>query len=208
LHDLARHLRELGKLLETLPDVDLDTGRELSSAASKKPSPRQRGSSVSRDAGVEKLALEIKKLSRGEAKERLEELPVPRLVNLAKRMSIRASKKARKDEIAGRLLWHLFDFEEGQEVLERFHEREAMKDEQISFEDDVQFYRAHLSRFLADYKGKYVALLNKQIVDSDTDFSRLAERVYAKFGYRDIFMPRVEEPRVVSMSSPRLVGRP
>ena len=75
------------------------------------------------------------------------------------------------------------------------------------FDRDVQFYKEHFRQLLPVYEGKYIALVNRQVVDSDPDFSRLAERVYSKFGYRDIFMPKVEEPRVLNMPSPRLVGR-
>ncbi|MBI2305126.1 MAG: hypothetical protein HYU86_10345 [Chloroflexi bacterium] len=208
LHDLARQLIELGELLQTLPNTELKAGKELSGAAPKKKSPRRRSFLSLRDTDVEKLALEIKNLSQEEAYERLDEFSVPQLVDLAERMSIRTSSKARKEEIIGRLLRPLFDFEEGQGVMKRFHERAAMKEEQASFEDDLQFYEEHLAQFLSEYKGRYIALLNRQVVDSDANFSRLAERVYGKFGYRDICMPKVEEPRVVSMPSPRLVGRP
>lgn len=75
------------------------------------------------------------------------------------------------------------------------------------FDSDVRFYKEHFHQLLSMYEGKFIALVAGQVVDSDVDFSRLAERVYAKFGYRDIFMPKVEEPRVISMPSPRLAGR-
>ncbi|GFP43604.1 hypothetical protein HKBW3C_02734, partial [Candidatus Hakubella thermalkaliphila] len=53
------------------------------------------------------------------------------------------------------------------------------------------------------YDNKYVAILDNKIVDSDEDFSSLAKRVYAKFGYRAIYMPKVtREEEVIHIPSP------
>ena len=59
---------------------------------------------------------------------------------------------------------------------------------------------------LETHKGKYVAVHNGELVDSDEDENALADRVYGKFGYRTILMTEVTEiPRVYHVNSPKLV---
>jgi len=52
---------------------------------------------------------------------------------------------------------------------------------------------------LADpkYAGKYVAILDSKLIDSDDDQGRLAKRVYGKYGYRRIYMSKVEREEPV-----------
>lgn len=77
--------------------------------------------------------------------------------------------------------------------------------EQASFDEDVRYYRENLSYFLNKYKGKYIAFINKAVVDKDEDFSQLAKRVFARHGNRDIFMPKVtEKEEVVHIPTPFL----
>lgn len=58
---------------------------------------------------------------------------------------------------------------------------------------------------LKKYKGKYIAILNNKLIGSDKDFSKLAQRVYKKYGYQTIYMPFVNtEERVVKIPSPRV----
>ncbi len=83
-------------------------------------------------------------------------------------------------------------------------EKVEPREEQSSFDSDVQYYKEHLSEFLAKYKGKYVAIINKDVVDCDVSFHDLATRVYAKYGYKDILMPKVEPEHVVRIHGPRL----
>jgi hypothetical protein len=62
------------------------------------------------------------------------------------------------------------------------------------------------SELLKTHKGQFVALLNNQVVDADAEIGALASRVYARFGYRPIYMQKVtEQPRVARISSPRVV---
>jgi len=68
-----------------------------------------------------------------------------------------------------------------------------------------KYYIEHKESLLKKYKGKYIAILNNKIVGFDKDFSKLAERIYKKFGYQTIFMPFVtEQERVVRIPSPRI----
>jgi len=47
------------------------------------------------------------------------------------------------------------------------------------------------SQLLPRYEGKYVAVLNGQVVDSDTDERALVQRVYQKFGYQPLYVQLV-----------------
>ena len=77
--------------------------------------------------------------------------------------------------------------------------------EVATFEEDCAYYRGNLEKFLKEYEDKYVAVINKEVVDSDIEFSHLAKRVYKKYGYRDILMTKVvAEPDVVHIRSPRV----
>lgn len=76
-----------------------------------------------------------------------------------------------------------------------------------SFAEDIKYYRQNLSRFVERYRGKYIALLNRRVVDEDEDFSKLARRVFRHYGCRDIFMPKVtEKEEMVSIPTP-FMGR-
>lgn len=77
--------------------------------------------------------------------------------------------------------------------------------ELVAFREAQAFFEAHRQDLLTEYESKYVAILDGQVVDSDDDFAPLAERVYRRVGYRDVFMPRVErQPSVMRIPSPRL----
>jgi hypothetical protein len=55
-----------------------------------------------------------------------------------------------------------------------------------------------LPALLAKYRGKFVAVHDEQVVDSDDDLIALALRVYAKHGYVPIYMDLVtDQPRRV-----------
>lgn len=59
------------------------------------------------------------------------------------------------------------------------------------------FFKANRQKLLAKYEGKYIAVLNEAVVDADKDFSSLAERVYNRYSYKDIYMPRVERGKTI-----------
>lgn len=60
------------------------------------------------------------------------------------------------------------------------------------FESGKKYYKENKALLLKEYIGKYIAIFNNQVVDSDKDFSKLAERVYGKYGYLAIYMPFVD----------------
>ena len=81
-------------------------------------------------------------------------------------------------------------------------------DRNSAFHDDWAYYQANREQLLKKYLGKYVAILDRAVVDSDDEFASLAGRVYAKHGYRPVVMTQVEtEPRVVTIPSPRFARR-
>ncbi len=72
------------------------------------------------------------------------------------------------------------------------------------FLEERRFIAANEAHIWNAYSGRYIAILGTSILDSDTDFSALAERVYKRFGYRRIFMPFVGTHKVYRIPSPRL----
>jgi len=60
-----------------------------------------------------------------------------------------------------------------------------------------QYWEKHKDELFAKYKGKYVAICNDEVYDSDEDLTALAQRVYEALGYRPIFMPYVGEEKQI-----------
>lgn len=68
---------------------------------------------------------------------------------------------------------------------------------QIRAEQDA--YESHKDEVLSRYEGRYVAILNGQVIDHDADYGRLATRVYARVGRRPVFLTRVARKRGVAV---------
>jgi cell division protein FtsZ len=62
----------------------------------------------------------------------------------------------------------------------------------MEFQEAKVFFEANIGKLLDEYEGKYIAILNRKVIDADDDFSLLAERVYSRYGYKDIYLPKVE----------------
>ena len=60
-----------------------------------------------------------------------------------------------------------------------------------------RYLEEHWDDLVAQYKGKYVAIWNNSVYDSDKDLAALAERVYKDLGYRPIFMPYIGDKKQV-----------
>ena len=74
------------------------------------------------------------------------------------------------------------------------------------FEESMAFFEKHKDELLRNYEGTYIAIIDNEVVDSDEDGVALALRVYEKYGYKAIYMPKVErEPRKFRIVSPRLL---
>lgn len=65
------------------------------------------------------------------------------------------------------------------------------------FEEAKGFFEAKREKLLEKYGGSYIAILEGEVADADDDFSTLAERVYSRYGYKDIYMPKVERERAI-----------
>lgn len=69
---------------------------------------------------------------------------------------------------------------------------------------DMDWYRKHKARLLKRYSGEYIAIVDGAVVDHATAFEELARRVFARYGRRAIYMPRVQaEARELRVRSPR-----
>lgn len=74
-----------------------------------------------------------------------------------------------------------------------------------SLEKEQANYLKKKDELVAKYNGKYIALVNGEVKDSDDTFSDLAKRVYSKFGYREIFMTLVTKEKSPHKLSPKFV---
>jgi len=87
-------------------------------------------------------------------------------------------------------------------------ESEDTQTTMVKFEKEkLTFYKLK-PKLLADkrYYGKYVAIVNEQLVDSDADKISLVKRVYSSKGYVSMYIGRiVEEEPVLESPSPELV---
>jgi PHD/YefM family antitoxin component YafN of YafNO toxin-antitoxin module len=79
--------------------------------------------------------------------------------------------------------------------FEAWQEREA-KTRAVSdqaFERERAAFERLKPELLKTHRGKFVAVVNEQVVDMDTDRVKLVLRVYDRFGYRPIYVQLVEE---------------
>jgi hypothetical protein len=64
-------------------------------------------------------------------------------------------------------------------------------------EQQQSLFDAAKSALLQTYRDQYVAFEDGQVLDHDRDDRAMAERVYTKYGYRDILMHWVPEEEPV-----------
>ncbi|MBA7671123.1 hypothetical protein ES703_79274 [subsurface metagenome] len=73
-----------------------------------------------------------------------------------------------------------------------------------AFEEGKEFFEKYKESLIRRFDGKYIAIWENDVMDWDTSFSSLAQRVYRKLGYVSIYMPFVSsKPQVVRFESPR-----
>jgi antitoxin (DNA-binding transcriptional repressor) of toxin-antitoxin stability system len=80
------------------------------------------------------------------------------------------------------------EFEAWQKREARTH---AESDE--AFERERAAFERLKPELLKTHRGKFVAVVNEQVVDVGTDRVKLVLRVYDRFGYRPIYVQLVEE---------------
>lgn len=60
-------------------------------------------------------------------------------------------------------------------------------------------------KLLEKYEGKWVAILNGEVIDFGENGSELAGKVYQKYGYRPIYIDKVErKPKIFKIPSPKV----
>lgn len=76
-------------------------------------------------------------------------------------------------------------------------------------ERDMEWFAAEHPRLVRRHADEYVAIIDRAVVDHDRDFDALARRVFATYGQRNTYMPRVTTEVVTEarLRSPRRVGR-
>jgi hypothetical protein len=73
-------------------------------------------------------------------------------------------------------------------------------------EEAEKYYEENKDRFIKDFKGKFVAIINKDTFRVGDDIVSVASSVYKDLGYQDVFITKVlEEPQVIRLTRPRLV---
>lgn len=70
---------------------------------------------------------------------------------------------------------------------------------------EKKYYEENRETLLKKYRDRFIAIFNNEVVDFDKNFSKMASRVYKKFGYQTMYMPFVTaKERVVKIPSPRI----
>lgn len=79
--------------------------------------------------------------------------------------------------------------------FETWRKREARTrtESDETFERERTAFERLKPKLLKTHRGKFVAVVNEQVVDVDTDRVKLVLRVYDRFGYRPIYVQLVEE---------------
>jgi hypothetical protein len=74
--------------------------------------------------------------------------------------------------------------------------------------EEMKWFETNRARLVKRYAGEFVAIQGQAVIDHDTKFDALADRVFAKHGPNPIFIPRVEAAeRIHRLGSPRVVSR-
>jgi hypothetical protein len=71
---------------------------------------------------------------------------------------------------------------------------------------DFEFYDEHRAEFEQKYRGEYLAIVDRAVVDHDASFAALARRVFDKYGARSVCMPLVGRTTVRVRSPRRAAG--
>lgn len=87
--------------------------------------------------------------------------------------------------------------------MHEMHEIKEMTRARSWFDD-------HRERLSHEIGGQYAAIVDDAVLDHDADFDALAQRVFARLGARDVFMPLVPASRAelqpLRVRSPRLIS--
>ncbi len=90
------------------------------------------------------------------------------------------------------------------DALARSLEPDAPPDDDLGAA--MAWYARNETSVLRRHRGEFVAIVDDRVLDHDTDFAALAERVFRAVGERAVYMPEVgAEPPIARVRSPRVV---
>lgn len=92
-----------------------------------------------------------------------------------------------------------------EELLKQAIRRERTLAERKKIEREQTWWLAQPLTERAKYSGKYIAVHNQALVDSDVDSNALYRRVRARFGRTPVLMMPAEGPREIRIYSTRMV---
>jgi len=96
-------------------------------------------------------------------------------------------------------------FRRGTEELKGVEVNQFVPSQENVLELSKKYYQEHKESLLKKYKGKYIAILNNKVIGSGRNFSKLAQRVYKKYGYQTIYIPFVDaKEKVVRIPSKKI----
>lgn len=76
----------------------------------------------------------------------------------------------------------------------------------MPLEKAAEYYEENKEKFLVDFEGKYIAIINDNTYKIGSDLISVANSVYEEFGYQDIFITKVSrEDEVIRLTHPRLI---
>ncbi len=114
-HELGNRLIEIGEQLKCSPNEELEY---IIRVEKRKKSRNLPDDEIPQN--IEKLATQIKNLSRNEAEIKLSNLKSKELTELCKILSISTSGKRRKEDIINKILYSIFDSIEGHRFIRNF----------------------------------------------------------------------------------------
>ena len=79
----------------------------------------------------------------------------------------------------------------GAEPRPKFQYGEPESLEAAEFRRDMEYFRTNVDELLPDYRGKFVAVINQTVVDSDSEYVQLMDRVHSKYGDRPVVISEV-----------------
>ena len=82
--------------------------------------------------------------------------------------------------------------------------KKTMSDVESPYEKGEVYCTKNIEALISRFEGKYIAIWEDDVIDSDTSFSALAQRVYKKLGYVSVYMPFVTSKRqILRFASPK-----
>lgn len=96
-----------------------------------------------------------------------------------------------------------------EELIREYLDSMEVKEVEADFLRNYEAFLRMKRGLLKDerYRGKFVAIYRGKVIGSGEDLSRLAKKVYSKYGPSPIYMDKVvEKEEIIEVPSPELVG--